>query len=259
MVGTAVERRGGKRSAEQATAHQQLQESINRTRYSLPFASQAALGAIMGLSAREELPVGNRNAIRNSRDQAVFAATEYGPLHKVIKVQSTDGEDIGLEVQNPQAMLAHMVKHNPSFARRVEAAYARKPPSAQSPWTIIVYGDEIVPGNALAHTTNRKCWGFYWSLLELGPATLTNEDSRVLVAPMGLQLHPSRWLQPAFASSSSIPAGCSQLSRPPHPLAPYSGRLVRARRGEVNAHQRCGRRGLGLVQDALAPLQWAWR
>ena len=217
MVATAAERRGGKRSAEQTTAHQQLQERVNRMRYNLPFASQAALGAIMSLSAREELPVANRNAIRHSRDQAVAAVTEYGPIHKVVKVQSTDGEGIDLEVQNPQAMFAHMIKHNPSFARRVEAAYARKPPSAQAPWTIIVYGDEILPGNALAHTTNRKCWGIYWSLMELGPSTLTNEASRVLVAPMGLQLHPSRWLQPAFPSSSSN----DSLSRTPGSSSPW--------------------------------------
>ena len=217
MVATAAERRGGKRSAEQATAHQQLQERINRMRYNLPFASQAALGAIMSLSAREELPVANRNAIRHSRDQAVAAVTEYGPIHKVVTVQSTDGEGIDLEVQNPQAMFAHMIKHNPSFARRVEAAYARKPPSLQAPWTIIAYGDEILPGNALAHKTNRKCWGIYWSLLELGPATLSNEDSRVLVAPMELQLHLSRWLQPAFPSASSM----GPLSRTPGSSSPW--------------------------------------
>ena len=186
-------------------------------RYNLPFASQAALGAIMSLSAREELPVANRNAIRHSRDQAVAAVTEYGPIHKVVKVQSTDGEGIDIEVQNPQAMFAHMIKHNPSFARRVEAAYARKPPSLQAPWTIIVYGDEILPGNALAHKTNRKCWGIYWSLLELGPATLTNEDSRVLVAPMELQLHLSRWLQPAFPSASSM----GPMSRTPGSSSPW--------------------------------------
>ena len=217
MVATAAERRGGKRSAEQTTAHQQLQERVNRMRYNLPFASQAALGAIMRLSAREELPAGSRLAIRQSRDQAVATVTEYGPFHKVVKVQSTDGGDIDLEIQNPQAMFSHMIKHNPSFARRVEAAYARKPPSAQAPWTIIVYGDEILPGNALAHTTNRKCWGIYWSLMELGPSTLTNEASRVLVAPMGLQLHPSRWLQPAFPSSSSN----DSLSRTPGSSSPW--------------------------------------
>ena len=186
MVATAAERRGGKRSAEQATAHQQMQERINRMRYNLPFASQAALGAIMGLSAREELPVGNRNAIRHSRDQAVAAVTEYGPLPKVVTVPSTDGDNIDLEVQNPQAMLAYFVKHNPSFARRVEEAFVRKPPTIQNPWTIVAYADEVLPGNALAHTTNRKCWGCYWTILELGPATVCNEDSRVLVVPMEL-------------------------------------------------------------------------
>ena len=186
MVATAAERRGGKRTLEEATAHAQLHERINRVRYNLPFTSQAALGAIMGLSAKEELPVANRNAIRQSRDAAVAAVTEYGPLHKVVTLPSTDGDNIDLEVQNPQAMLARMVKHNPSIARLAEEAFVRKPPAIQNPWTIIAYADEVLPGNALAHTTNRKCWGCYWTFLELGPATACNEDSRVLVAPMEL-------------------------------------------------------------------------
>ena len=190
MVATAAERRGGKRTADQATAHEQLQLRINKMRYSLPFVSQSALGAVMGLSAREDLPVGDRKAVRESRDAAVRQRTEYGVIHKTITVEVEGGTTIDLEIQNPQAMLAHMIKSCPSFCRRVEAAYARRPPSRQEPWTIIMYTDEVLPGNALAHTTNRKCWGVYWSLLELGPCTLSNEDP-----PMGARPSLHRWIR----------------------------------------------------------------
>ena len=198
MVATSAERRGGKRTLEQAVAHEQLQLRVNRVRYSLPFTSQVALGSILTLSAREELPVADRNRVRQSRDAAVRQETEYGMLHKTVEIEVNDGgEGIQMEIQNPQAMFAHMVKSNPSFARRVEAAYARRPPTRLEPWTITMYGDEILPGNALAHTTNRKCWGFYWSLLELGPCTLAKEDS-----PMGAQPSLHRW-----RCSSIFPVG----------------------------------------------------
>ena len=180
--------RRGKRGADAATDQLQKDSRVNALRYSLPFASQSALGSILTLSAREELPVANRNAIRKARDAAVFEQTEYGPFHKTMAVPAHDGDPVDIEIQNPQAMLSYMCRSNPSFARRIESAFRRKPPTRLQPWSIILYGDEILPGNALAPVTNRKCWGFYWSVLELGPCTLTNEDS-----PLGARPSLQRW------------------------------------------------------------------
>jgi len=42
---------------------------------------------------------------------------------------------------------------------------------------LILYSDEVVPGNALSHDNKRKVWVFYFSWMELGAATLQREES----------------------------------------------------------------------------------
>ena len=42
-------------------------------------------------------------------------------------------------------------------------------PSHVKPWRLIVYNDEVTPGNQLAHTHPRKVQCIYFSFLELGP------------------------------------------------------------------------------------------
>ena len=159
-----------------AIARQSASAHICKLRATLPFCSQSALGALLEHASKEELPSGNRNRVREARDDSVFLQTEYGKIHQIIHVPTNNGH-MDLEVQSPQAMLSYMCSANKSFVNRVEDAFVKRQPSVADPWTIIIYTDEILPGNALAHTTNRKCWGWYWSILELGPATLCNEDA----------------------------------------------------------------------------------
>ena len=43
---------------------------------------------------------------------------------------------------------------------------AERPCSADRPWSLVIYSDEIVPGNALAFQHRRKLWAIYVSFLE---------------------------------------------------------------------------------------------
>ena len=54
-------------------------------------------------------------------------------------------------------------------------ARARRP-ALLEPWRLVLYADEILPGNQLVYTSGRKLWGFYWSVLEWGSAALADED-----------------------------------------------------------------------------------
>ena len=49
--------------------------------------------------------------------------------------------------------------------------------SAERPYTIAIYSDEVSPGNQLKHTNV-----LYWSLQELGPLRLSNESSCFVLA-----------------------------------------------------------------------------
>ena len=44
------------------------------------------------------------------------------------------------------------------------------------PWSLILYADEILPGNQLAYKNKRKMWGIYWTILNLGSAALSDEE-----------------------------------------------------------------------------------
>ena len=48
------------------------------------------------------------------------------------------------------------------------------PSTPSKPWHIVMYSDEVTPGNQLAHRNSRKSQCIYWSFLELGPY-LSNE------------------------------------------------------------------------------------
>lgn len=142
----------------------------------VPFVSQSALAGILQLARQGELPdTCRRQDIRASRDVAVQQQTPYGPLHQQIKVMPGN---IELEVQHPFAMLYHCSLKSAALSKLIAATAEKQPPTLMDPWHLVLYADEILPGNQLAYKHSRKFWGIYWSILEFGAAALSDEDSR---------------------------------------------------------------------------------
>ena len=56
------------------------------------------------------------------------------------------------------------------------------PPSLEKPWNLVLYTDEVTPGNPLATLNKRKFHTIYWSFLEFGINALSREESRFCVA-----------------------------------------------------------------------------
>ena len=79
------------------------------------------------------------------------------------------------EVQNPFAML-YRCSQTHGLKPLVQSVLEGLSAAPDRPLNIVLYGDEITPGNALAHKHRRKSWGIYWTLLEFGPAALSCED-----------------------------------------------------------------------------------
>lgn len=149
---------------------------IQRLRDRLPFMSQSALGAIMQIAASEPLPEGNRKDVRIARDQRAQTPTPYGPVHQFIEVPALQGSPVRLEVQTPAAMLRACCEVSPPLRAFLGTTAATCTPTPAEPWRLILYMDEILPGNQLAYTHSRKMWGVYWSCLDWGSAALANED-----------------------------------------------------------------------------------
>ena len=176
IAGAQVATMGVKRPAERDRAASRAR--LNELRGKLPFISHRALAAFLKIAATGELPeCGSRKEIAAARDTAVFENTPFGPIHKVIKLPSSDGGTISLEIQSPQAMLYKCARSSKSFANLLRRTFEKHPPSPTKPWDILMYCDEVLPGNALSYNPQRKSWGVYWTIMQFEEA-ITDEDTR---------------------------------------------------------------------------------
>ena len=102
-------------------------------------------------------------------------------------------------ITNPAALLWRLGEQGGGFSEFFESRLRDTPPSPERPWGVIVYSDEVVPGNVLASDNRRKLWQCYMSFIEFGAEALSNELA---------------WLPAASVRSSVVnecAAGISQL------------------------------------------------
>ena len=139
------------------------------------FLSQSALQGVLREIRDKGLPAASsRRSIKRAREDSVRVATSYGELFQTITIPLEDESTTDLEIISPAPFLAHAVKHCPAFAKYLMDKHAETPSSAERPWRIILYTDEVSPGNQLKVDNRRKVWVLYWSFAELGSG-LSNE------------------------------------------------------------------------------------
>ena len=140
---------------------------LSELRSRLPFVSQGALASLLKVAQEEGLPEScGRRGIRESRDAIVNTQTPYGTLHQSVVI-----DDTTIEVLHPFASLWHAANKCAAFAPLLDRASKHA-----QPWNIILYADEVLPGNQLAHKHARKTWCWYWTVAEFGPAALSSEE-----------------------------------------------------------------------------------
>ena len=143
--------------------------------------SQSALAAVLKVAQVEPLPdAASARTIRDARDEAVRQADVYGSLHQTVDVPLTTQHgglpaNMQLEIAAPQATLREAARQSAALSALIAHAVATAPPSIERPWRIMLYMDEILPGNQLAHKHARKLWTCYWSFIEFGGAALAHE------------------------------------------------------------------------------------
>jgi hypothetical protein len=159
---------------------------LQHFRSKLPYVSHRALTAILKIAENEPLPtIGSRSSIGRARDEVVTETTPYGPLHQSVSVETLTGGSFSFEVQHPLAMLHKACACSGDFASLMAQTLAATQPSVASPWSIVIYADEVLPGNQLAYKSARKVWAFYWTILELGSAAHSDE----VPPPLDVHLH----------------------------------------------------------------------
>ncbi len=116
----------------------------------------------------------NRSDLRKGRDEYTATPTPYGPLHSTVQIA---GQDV--EVQNPAPAL-WLASRTPGFRPLLDRALRNScVENGIHRFGLVLYSDEIGPGNQIAYKQARKTWTVYWAIRECGPESLMHEDSAV--------------------------------------------------------------------------------
>jgi hypothetical protein len=102
--------------------------------------------------------------------------TPYGKLIQSVELTNPTGTT-KLDIIDPHAMLWYATAECASWGALFHERLVETPCSAERPWTLVLYSDEVTPGSALAHITSRKSQAIYWSFLELGASALSREEA----------------------------------------------------------------------------------
>jgi hypothetical protein len=155
---------------------------LERFRRCVPHVSCTALAKILKLAADGIPEITDRNAIREARDLQSNELTEYGTLVTNLQLERIDGSPIDLCIVNPFAHLVIACRECPGFANLIRDKLVVHPCTPEAPWRLIIYADEVVPGNQLANHNARKVWAIYYALMEYGAAVLSDEDAWTCIA-----------------------------------------------------------------------------
>ena len=144
----------------------------------LPYVSHSGIAKMIDDIKRHGIPeLHTREDIRAARRLVSSQRTPYGPIQQHLNVGLTKGGVAAIPFARPQAMLWTAVKQGGGFSNRMAQMLAANPPTPDYPWQLVMYSDEIIPGNRLGHQNERKSWNVYWSLLELGIEYLCDENA----------------------------------------------------------------------------------
>ena len=166
-----------------SSSRQDRFQALDDFRRKVPHVSQSALHKILD-EAVAGIPEGShhRCTIREARNFLVNKQTPYGPLLKTLQLQCKDGAMQTAAFIDPFAHMCTAALQCEGYAALMKRTLRNKPNSPDNPWNLVLYSDEVAPGNQMSHHNMRKSWAVYMALLEFGMAVLSDEDAWTCVA-----------------------------------------------------------------------------
>ena len=122
------------------------------------YASHSAMSKLLAYISEHGLPeTRDRSAqFRARKDICKTDVNGYGPLVVNRQMAAENGEDVTGSFQNPLAAFVYHCQHSRHYARTVQQAAAKHPPSPGSPWGLIIYQDGVDPSDGLAKNHSAK-------------------------------------------------------------------------------------------------------
>ena len=137
---------------------------------------RALVQVLKELGSWEELPTASRRKLKRARaaETASRSTSAFGNVMQDFTFRRENGEEAQIPVLHPAATLTYVRQRSSAYSADFLAGrLAQHPSSAHRPWRLILYSDEVSPGNQLKHHNARKTQTIYCSWFELGPQALS--------------------------------------------------------------------------------------
>ena len=146
-------------------------------RHALPHMSHNALAAFVKFSKENDISDLGTSAFfyRDAVERDLPISAFGDALTTATLVSVPPHANTNAVLVNPFTTLDIAFRQGGGFSKFFEAKLREHPPYSNKPWRLVLYADEIVPGNPLAVANARKAWAMYYSFLEFGTA-LACED-----------------------------------------------------------------------------------
>ena len=215
----------------------------------VPHMTAAALpGLLQEVHEHGSVDLFQRKHVREATEKHLEQFQGYGKLIKTVDLVGSDGSMVAIPIINVFSLIDGAYGQGGGYTALIDETLRTCPNSVDEPWSILLYTDEIVPGNVLSHENKRKVTVVYMSILQFGAIRLSQECS---------------WLTLACVRSSvlgTVKAGLSQLTKVvvkdlfQNTLVdlPTGGLLLKGPNGN---RQRLWLKLGGFVQDGLAHKQ----
>ena len=162
----------------EAAAKRAKLEQLNTFRRKLPHCSASALSAMLELAEREGIPeLHSRKHMRESRDQVCNEETPFGPVTLYVDMVDDSNRTKRIAVAHPLSYFWTALVRSNTFSAYIADRLRKFPCTPETPWHIIMYSDEVTPGNVIAPKNARKFQTVLWSFQELGCHALAHEEA----------------------------------------------------------------------------------
>ncbi len=124
-------------------------------------------------------PLHTRNQLRESRDRICTEKTPFGAIVQAITVVDNQDRPERIAIASPFALLYTAINTSVHLANLFESRLDVCPSSPEAPWNMILYSDEITPGNPLQTGNKRKLQGVYFTFFGVRTACTLERGSLV--------------------------------------------------------------------------------
>ena len=94
-----------------------------------------------------------------------------------VELEISHGKFAKWECSSFSKVIIMMVRENPGYREALVDLWKSKPCTQSNPYNLIIYGDELIPGNILCLDQSRKLFGCQGCIKDFGPAFIRSDSS----------------------------------------------------------------------------------